>query len=301
MHLILAVAGNQILHLGANVLASGLLVGAELEGLALAVPDALVKQAVGGVPLTARHTLAGTLLHAELLLEIELGGSSLVDGLGWARNVELAIVGCVHYEVTVVRGSHLHYRAGLTKTGSWLTTTKEALLFVVKYVHEGEDSTGIIIRPISTSSNHPPNHPLSQSMSFAATFGKLVVFLTKHGFMHAIRKLASDPDVVSGIHGKEEREAINAARRIVREYQLEVATWLILNESNAEGELASSLGSDEEPTVAPVITSNQGKRPAGDKAFAAKKQRVGVEEDSMGRLPLPPEWKSIGTNSIGRQ
>ena len=90
---------------------------------------------------------------------------------------------------------------------------------------------------------------------------------------------------MSGIHGKEEREAINAARRIVQ-YQLEVATWLILNESNAEGELASSLGSDEEPTVAPVITSNQGKRPAGDKAFAAKKQRVGVEEDSDGAAPV---------------
>lgn len=76
-------------------------------------------------------------------------------------------------------------------------------------------------------------------MSFAATFGDLVVFLTKHDCMDVIRKLASDPAVVSGLRGKEEREAINAARRIVRECKLESATWLILNESNVEGELAT--------------------------------------------------------------
>ena len=61
-------------------------------------------------------------------------------------------------------------------------------------------------------------------MSFAVTFGKLVVFLAKYDCMHVIRKLASDPDVESGLHGKEELKAIEAVRRIVQEFDLG-STW----------------------------------------------------------------------------
>ena len=76
-------------------------------------------------------------------------------------------------------------------------------------------------------------------MSFAVMFGKLVVLLAKSDCMHVIRKLASDPDVESGLHGKEELKAIEAVRRIVEEFGLLTATWLILNESNAKGELVA--------------------------------------------------------------
>ena len=70
-------------------------------------------------------------------------------------------------------------------------------------------------------------------------FGKLVVFLAKSDCMHVIRKLASDPDVESGLYGKDELKAFEAVHRIVEQCHLVTATHLILNESNVKGELVA--------------------------------------------------------------
>lgn len=77
-------------------------------------------------------------------------------------------------------------------------------------------------------------------MPFAVTFGELVGVLAKYDCMPAIQKLVSDPDVKSGLHGKGELEAIDAARRIVEECDVGCDdVYNILDNSKVKGELAA--------------------------------------------------------------
>lgn len=77
-------------------------------------------------------------------------------------------------------------------------------------------------------------------MPFAVTFGELVGVLAKFDCMHAIQKLVSDPDVKSGLHGKREFEAIEAARRIVEECDVGCDdVYNILDNSNVKGDLGA--------------------------------------------------------------
>lgn len=77
-------------------------------------------------------------------------------------------------------------------------------------------------------------------MPFAVTFGELVGVLAKYDCMPAIQKLVSDPDVKSGLHGKGELEAIEAARRIVEECDVGCDdVYKILDNSNVKVELAA--------------------------------------------------------------